>query len=114
MSANILLAVAFPVARGLHGGATTIADLAHTSDSKSPFGIVNNRREAVALIVEAQMERGQAHGHGNEAKRRAGAISQPSVQATYGAAPSPRETVFRAALPQPASRTTRTDNGALG
>jgi hypothetical protein len=73
MSALINLACAFPAARNLRGGCTTIADLNHGIKGADRL-FVTSKAAAVTLIVQANMERAAQWGHGNRAAKRAAHI----------------------------------------
>lgn len=82
--AGMVLACAFPPSMGYNGACTTIADLSRHGLYPSNVGFTPNKQSAVRLIVDASMEATEAHGHGNEAARRAYQQAVEAEQLTEG------------------------------
>lgn len=70
MSALASLACAFPPAKGRDGSLTTIEDISRWGLWATNPLFVRTKADAVRLVVDANMERGTAYGHGNRAAKR--------------------------------------------
>lgn len=68
------VAIAFPPKHGYNGACTTLADVGRHGLFPGNLGLTPTKKDAVRLIVGANMQRAEADGHGNEAARRARSV----------------------------------------